>query len=106
MARNRSGVAWRYVVEYVDGAEVEVKTRAADVMRWELNHDGEAWAGTGMPAAVRMMEVAFYALKREKLTDAPKFDVWMPTVADFLLIDDEDEGDDADRPTSPDQSDD
>lgn len=109
MAANRSGVAFRYTIELVGGEQIEVQTIAADVMRWEANHKGEAFLGqTGAPSVLRMMEVAYYAARRLHLTEVKPFDRWRDQVEDFEIHDDDSSsgGEDDDLPTRPDQSDD
>lgn len=104
--RNKSGLIGRYEVTYLptDGQRppaVEVQTQIRDVVRWETNTKRSVILEQ---SATAQLEVIYYALKRERLTEAPDFQAWIVLVEDvFTLVDDggqlEDEGDDEEDPT-------
>lgn len=94
-----SGVKNHFRIAYVDGTSVDVTTGMADAIRWEKNNLGESLALHGAEINV-LLRVAWYALRRQGLSDVTDFEEWVATVDDFGRVDDEADPD----PTQPDQS--
>lgn len=102
--RNKSGLVGRYEVTYLqlDGQRpdaAEVRTQIRDVIRWETNRKRSVMVEQSASA---QLEVIYYALKREGLTDAPDFQAWIVLVDDiYTLVEVEDDDEREDEEEDP-----
>ena len=100
MTRIKSGLVGRYEVQYQDGTTVPVKTGIPDVVRWERNNPQVS--AIGVQRATTILEIVFYALRRQQLSEVKVFDVWLESVVEvYTLGDEEDEEDDGDEVPTP-----
>lgn len=103
MTRIKSGLVGRYEVQYQDGTTVPVKTGIPDVVRWERNNPQTS--AIGVQRATTILEIVFYALRRQQLSEVKVFDVWLESVAEVYTLGDEDaedaEEDDGDEVPTP-----
>lgn len=102
MSYIKSGVANRYRLRFDDRDPVEVQSTVADVIRWERSHQGTPFMTGEAPSSTALMEVAFYACRRQGLVEEKNFDQFFPHVLDFDL--DQDDEDNEPDPTRTGQS--
>lgn len=93
MAKYKSGIRWKFDIEFNDGHEpLHYVNDLRDVLQWERNHNGRSFIGGGEPAIDQLMWVAWAKARRENWTTL-RFEQWTDTLDDF-------EVDQADKPGS------
>lgn len=90
MAKSPSGYRFHVRVDMNDGTKLDVQTKLTDVLRWEQNNGGQGFMVFPMPLD-RLLWVIWAAGRRLGLVTGTDQAGWAAQVADFELLDDDDE---------------
>lgn len=97
MAKYKSGVRFKFLIEYTGGESVVIVNDLRDVLQWERNHGGQSFVANE-PSLDQLLWVAWAKAKRTGQTDL-RFEKWTDTIEDF-------DPDQADKPGTESDEDD